>query len=76
MNMEKEKKYQISKLGILLKQKGITQRQFAQMLFEKSGYLMHTTNLSNLCTGFRSIKKIETAQKFADVLNVSINEIL
>ena len=76
MNMEKEKKYQTSKLGMLLKERGITQREFAQMLFEKSGYLIHTTNLSNLCTGFRSIKKIQTAQKFADVLNVSINEIL
>jgi transcriptional regulator with XRE-family HTH domain len=74
--MEKEKKYQTSKLGMLLKERGITQREFAQMLFEKSGYLIHTTNLSNLCTGFRSIKKIQTAQKFADVLNVSINEIL
>jgi hypothetical protein len=76
MNMEKEKKYQTSKLGMLLKERGITQREFAQMLFEKSGYLIHTTNLSNLCTGFRSIKKIQTAQKFADVLNVPINEIL
>ncbi len=74
--MEKEKKYQISKLGFILKQRGITQREFAQMLFEKTGYLIHTTNLSNLCTGFRSIKKIQTAQKFADVLDVPINEIL
>lgn len=70
--MSKEK----SKLGKAIKDKGLTQKEFAELLFQKTGYFIAVTNLSNFCSGFRTIKKIETARMFADVLEVDLNEIL
>lgn len=70
--MSKEK----SKLGKAIKEKGLTQKEFAELLYQKTGYFIAVTNLSNFCSGFRTIKKIETARMFADVLEVDLNEIL
>jgi hypothetical protein len=44
--MGKEK----SKLGKIIKERGITQREFAEMVFQKTGYLIAVTNLSNYCS--------------------------
>jgi transcriptional regulator with XRE-family HTH domain len=74
--IKKERNYKRSKLGELLIERGITQREFAEMLFEKTGYLIATTNLSNICSGYRPIKKWETAQKFANALGVPLTDIL
>jgi transcriptional regulator with XRE-family HTH domain len=70
--MGKEK----SKLGRLIKEKGLTQIQFAEMVFQKRGYFIAPTNLSNYCSGYKTIKKIETAKIFAEVLEVQITDIL
>lgn len=74
--MPKRKNEERSKLGKLLSERGLTLKQFAEMVFEKTGYFIAVTNLSNFCTGFRQIKKIEIAKYFADTLNVEITEIL
>lgn len=65
-----------SKLGQLIKERGMTQKEFAQLVFEKTGYFIAVTNLSNYCSGYKEIKKIETAKIFADVLGVNITDIL
>lgn len=70
--MAKEK----SNLGRIIKERGLTQRQFAEMVFQKTGYLIAVTNLSNYCSGYKNIKKIDTIQKFAETLEVPITEIL
>lgn len=70
--MTKEK----SKLGKLIKDRGLTQREFAELVFEKTGYIIAVTNLSNYCSGYKKLKKIETAQIFADVLGCSITDII
>lgn len=73
---KKEKTYQRSKLGTILDERGLTLRDFATMVYEKTGYLIAVTNLSNYCTGFRPIKKIDIAKMFADTLEVQITDIL
>lgn len=75
--MKKEQIYEKqSKLGKLIREKGMTQKEFAELLYAKHGYFIALTNLSNFCSGLKSIKKIETAMMFADVLEVDIVEIL
>lgn len=74
--MAKIKDYQRSKLGLLLDQRGLTLKDFAEQVFEKTGYLIAVTNLSNYCTGLKPIKKIEIAMYFANTLEVPITEIL
>lgn len=65
-----------SKLGKLIRERGMTQKEFATLVYEKTGYFIAVTNLSNYCSGYKPIKKIETAKIFADVLDVPITEIL
>jgi transcriptional regulator with XRE-family HTH domain len=65
-----------SKLGQIIREKGITQKEFAEMVFQKTGYLIAVTNLSNYCSGYKEIRKIDTAKKFAETLEVPITEIL
>lgn len=65
-----------SKLGRLIRERGMTQKEFATLVYEKTGYFIAVTNLSNYCSGYKPIKKIETAKIFADVLDVPITEIL
>ena len=74
--MAQEKTYQRSKLGTILDERKLTLRDFATMVYEKTGYLIAVTNLSNYCTGFRPIKKIEIAKMFADTLELQITDIL
>lgn len=76
METVSKKTKQKSKLGMLIKEKGMTQSEFAQEVFEKTGYFIAVTNLSNYCSGYKPIKKIETARIFAEVLDVPITEIL
>lgn len=75
MKREKILKKQ-SKLGKLIREKGFTQKEFAEAVYEQKGYFIAVTNLSNYCSGYKSIKKIETAKIFADVLDVEITDIL
>ena len=65
-----------TKLGKLLDEKGLTLKEFAELVYDKTGYFIAVTNLSNLCTGYRQLKKIEIAKHFATALEVDINEIL
>jgi hypothetical protein len=74
--MPKRKTEERSKLGKLLSERGLTLKQFAEMVFEKTGYFIAVTNLSNFCTGYREIKKIDIAMHFAETLEVDIKEII
>lgn len=71
-----KKEYKESKLGRLLKERGITQVKFAEMLYTQTGYLIQPTNLSNICSGYRDIVKLDTARKFAQVLGVTIDDVV
>jgi hypothetical protein len=72
----KKGNYERSKLGKLLDDRDLKLKDFAEMVFEKTGYLIAITNLSNYSTGFKPIKKVETAKYFAETLGVSISDIL
>jgi hypothetical protein len=73
---QEEKKYNRSKLGQLISDRGMTLREFAADCYEKTGYFIAVTNLSNYCTGLKQIKTIEIAKHFAETLEVPITEIL
>lgn len=72
----KPSKFGRSKLGLILDERGIKLREFAEMIFNHTGYLIEITNLSNYCTGYRQIKKIDIAKIFADTLEASITDII
>lgn len=65
-----------SKLGQLLDQRGLKLKEFAALVYEKTGYVIAVTNLSNYCTGLKPIKSVEVARKFAAALDVSLTDIL
>jgi len=71
-----EKKYQRTKLGLLLDERNMTLKEFAELVYKKTGYFIAVTNLSNYCTGLRPIKKIDIIKKFADTLEIPITEFL
>jgi len=73
---KKEKPYKRSKLGIILDDRDLTLKEFAQMVYLKTGYFIAVTNLSNYCTGLRDLKKIQLIKIFADTLEVPINDLL
>lgn len=68
--------YERSKLGKILDERNLSLKDFAEMVYLKTGYIIAITNLSNYCTGFKPIKKVETAKSFAETLEVSISDIL
>jgi hypothetical protein len=68
--------YHRSKLGQLLDERGLKLKDFAELVYEKTGYLIAVTNLSNYCTGLKPIKKVDIARCFAETLEVDINAIL
>lgn len=74
--MAKLKDYTRSKLGVLLDERGLTLKDFAEQVFVKTGYLIAITNLSNYCTGLKPIKKIEIAMYFAKTLEVELTDII
>lgn len=74
--MAQESKYTRSKLGMILDERGLSLKDFAAMVYEKTGYFIAVTNLSNYCTGFKELKKIQVAKMFADTLEVPITDIL
>lgn len=70
------KTYTRSKLGQILDDRDLTLKEFAAMIYDKTGYFIAITNLSNYCTGFRPIANIRIAKYFADTLEVPVTEIL
>ena len=70
------KKHQRSKLGEILDERDLTMKEFSALVYEKTGYFIAVTNLSNYCTGLRSIGTIEIAKNIADTLEVPITDIL
>jgi hypothetical protein len=74
--MPPRKSEERAKLGKLLDDRGLTLKEFAEMVYERTGYFIAVTNLSNICTGYRTIKKVEVAKHFAETLNVDIKDIL
>ena len=45
-------------------------------VYEKTGYLIAVTNLSNYCTGVKRVKNVDIARHFAETLGVSIIDVL
>lgn len=68
--------YERSKLGKILDDRGLSLKDFAEMVYIKTGYLIAVTNLSNYCTGFKPLKTIEIAKKFSETLEIPITDIL
>jgi transcriptional regulator with XRE-family HTH domain len=65
-----------TKLALLLEQKGLNQREFAELVYEKTGFIMHLQNISNYHTGYKQIKTIKIAQIIAETLDVSILDVI
>ena len=65
-----------SKLGKILNERGLTQKDFAELLYEKKDYLIHIQNLNAYCTGLKEIKTLRLAQIFADTLGLQISDII
>ena len=72
----KKRTYERSKLGNILDERDLTLKDFAELVYIKTGYIIAITNLSNYATGYRSIGRIDTAKFFADTLEVPITDIL
>lgn len=70
------KNHRQTKLGKLLNEKGYSLKDFATMVYDKTGYLIHLQNLSTLCSGSRKLVRIDMAQRFADTLGVDIKDIV
>ena len=68
--------YERSKLDQILDDRGLSLKEFAEIVQIKTGYLIAVTNLSNYCTGFKPLKTIEIAKKFAETLEIPITDIL
>ena len=68
--------YERSKLGNILDERDLTLKDFAELVYIKTGNIIAITNLSNYATGYRSIGRIDTAKFFADTLEVPITDIL
>jgi transcriptional regulator with XRE-family HTH domain len=67
---------QKTKLALLLEQKGLNQREFAELVYEKTGFIMHLQNISNYHTGYKQIRTIKIAQIIAETLDVSILDVI
>jgi hypothetical protein len=74
--MSNRKSEQRSKLGQLLDERDLKLKDFAEMVYNETGYIIATTNLSNYCTGLKPIKSIYIAKHFADTLQVPITDII
>jgi hypothetical protein len=74
--MPKTKTYERSKLGNLLIERNLTYKEFASLVFEKTGYFIAVGNLCNYATGWKPINKLDIAKKFADTLEVQLTDIL
>lgn len=70
------RKLKRSKLGLVIDEKGLTYQQFAELLFEETGYFMHRQNVWQYASGFSEIKSIKMANSFAQALKVDVNDIL
>jgi hypothetical protein len=73
---KKDRGYEKGKLGSLLAERGITYKEFAEMVFIKTGYFIAISNLCNYATGWKPITRIDIAKHFADTLEVPITDIL
>ena len=74
--MPKTKLYEMSKLGLILVQRNLTYKEFATLVYEKTGYFIAVGNLCNYATGWKPINRIDIAQRFADTLEVNITDII
>lgn len=65
-----------SKLGRLVDERGLKLKDFAELIYDKTGYVINITNLSNYCTGIKEIKSVKILKNFAKALDVSITDII
>lgn len=72
----KEKAYGRSKLGQLLDERNLSLKEFAALVYDKTGYFIAITNLSNYCTGLRRPTNIRILKHFADTLEVPITDVI
>lgn len=65
-----------SKLGIILDQRGLSYQDFAELVFEKTGFFIHAQNICSFSTGLREIKTIKIATFLSYTLGVEITDII
>jgi transcriptional regulator with XRE-family HTH domain len=65
--MNKRKK--ITRLKIILMQRGLSQTDFAKMVG------MHNYEISNLCSGKKVNLFLETAKKISNALNLTLDDV-
>jgi hypothetical protein len=65
-----------SKLGVILDEKGLSYQDFAELVFQKTGYFIHPQNICNFSTGLRDIKTIKVATFLSYTLGVELTDII
>lgn len=74
--MPKVKTYQRSKLGLIIQERGYTLKEFAELVYQKTGYFIEVTNLSNYATGWKPIVNLNIARHFATALEIDVKDLL
>ena len=70
------RKLKRSKLGVILDEKGLSYKDFAEIVYLKTGYLIHKENICNYATGWKDIKTIKVATYLAQALDLDVNDII
>lgn len=70
VNMAKEK----TKLGLLLKDRGLSQRDFQALIYEKTGKYFSASAICNYVNGKHTNLLLENAQIIAKSLDMSLEE--
>lgn len=74
--MPKIKTYQRSKLGLILEERGYTLKEFAELVYDKTGYFIAVSNLCNYATGWKQINNLTIARHFATALEIDVKDLL
>ena len=59
-----------------LDERGYTLKEFAELVYDKTGYFIAITNLSNYVTGYKEISHLDIARNFAKALDIDVKDLL
>ena len=65
-----------SKLGRIIDEKGLSRREVADALLVQFGYYINTTNMGAYCTGVKVLRNVRYLKMFAQVLGVTIEDLV
>jgi DNA-binding Xre family transcriptional regulator len=66
----------MTKLAVILAERGMTQRDFQREIFNQYGFKIGDDRISKMVSGKLTNYHIQTAKLIADTLNVKVDEII